>query len=228
MTSPAFPRILPFALYFVFVALEEGLRFLDGKGMIGLSPHLFLYLYPVKISCVALALFVLRRNYREIALRELARGRQTVTSIFAGLIVFIVWINMDWSFGTLTKPPGFNPGLAGNDVTAAILSGMRLFGAVAVVPLMEELFWRSFLVRYILDQNFTDVPLGRFTALSFVVSTVLFGLEHHFIFAGMMAGAVYNLLLYRSRSLAQCILAHAVTNLALGIYVLYSERWYFW
>jgi CAAX prenyl protease-like protein len=99
---------------------------------------------------------------------------------------------------------------------------------VLVVPLMEELFWRSFLLRYLIDQNFESVPVGSFTWPSFLVTTVLFGLEHHFLVAGMLAGAIYSLLLYRTRSLAQCVLAHAVTNLALAGYVLYTGNWYFW
>jgi hypothetical protein len=104
----------------------------------------------------------------------------------------------------------------------------RMAGAVLIVPLMEELFWRSFLIRYIIDKNFENVPPGTFTWVSFLLTVVLFGFEHHYILAGMMAGVFYNLLLYRTRSLAQCVLSHAVTNLALGIYVVSTGKWQFW
>jgi len=57
---------------------------------------------------------------------------------------------------------------------------------------------------------------------------VLFGAEHNFIYAGMMAGAAYNLILYKTRSLAQCVMAHAVTNLALAVYVVATGKWQFW
>jgi CAAX prenyl protease-like protein len=60
------------------------------------------------------------------------------------------------------------------------------------------------------------------------LTVVLFGLEHNFILAGVMAGIAYNLLLYRTKSLAHCILAHAVTNLALAIYVITTGKWQFW
>jgi hypothetical protein len=43
-----------------------------------------------------------------------------------------------------------------------------------------------------------------------------------------MAGAAYNLLLLRTKSIAQCILAHAVTNFLLGMYVLITKQWFFW
>jgi CAAX prenyl protease-like protein len=93
---------------------------------------------------------------------------------------------------------------------------------------MEELFWRSWLLRYIISQDFKSVEIGRFTLPSFLIGTVMFGLEHNLWLAGIMAGALYSLLLYRTKSLAQCIVAHAVTNLLLGIYVLQTGKWYFW
>jgi CAAX prenyl protease-like protein len=93
---------------------------------------------------------------------------------------------------------------------------------------MEELFWRSFLLRYIVDDKIDTVPIGTFTWASCIVTVVLFGLEHNFILAGIMAGVFYNLLLYWSRSIVQCVLAHAVTNLALSIYIVYTGRWQFW
>ena len=104
----------------------------------------------------------------------------------------------------------------------------RIAGAVLVVPLMEELFWRSFLIRYIIDKNFDSVRMGTFTWASFLITAVLFGFEHNYILAGIMAGVFYNLLLYKTRSLAQCVLAHAVTNLALAIYVVSTGKWQFW
>jgi CAAX prenyl protease-like protein len=109
-----------------------------------------------------------------------------------------------------------------------VLTASRLFGAALVVPVMEELFWRSFLIRYIVNSDFTKVPVGLFSWGSFAITVVLFGLEHHYLIAGMMAGIAYNLLLYRSRSLAHCILAHGVTNLVLGWYVLQTGAWHFW
>jgi CAAX prenyl protease-like protein len=43
-----------------------------------------------------------------------------------------------------------------------------------------------------------------------------------------MAGVAYALVLYQTKSIAQCILAHAVTNFLLGIYVVQTGKWYFW
>jgi CAAX prenyl protease-like protein len=135
---------------------------------------------------------------------------------------------MDWTFSVWGSSRGYNPSLLPGDALQIVMTSFRVFGAVLVVPLMEELFWRSFLIRYIVDSDFEKVPLGRFTWVSFLLTVVLFGLEHHFILAGMMAGIIYNIILYRTRSLAQCVLAHAVTNLAIAVYVLMTGKWYFW
>ena len=93
---------------------------------------------------------------------------------------------------------------------------------------MEELFWRSFFIRYLIGPDFSKVPIGMATWPSFLLTTVLFGLEHNLFFAGIMAGIAYNLLLYYTRSISHCIIAHGLTNLLLGIYVLTTERWHFW
>jgi CAAX prenyl protease-like protein len=106
--------------------------------------------------------------------------------------------------------------------------GARLAGAVLLVPVMEELFWRSFLIRYLIETDFSKVPIGQFTWASCIITVVLFGLEHNLILAGIMAGLAYNLLLYFTRSIFHCTLSHAVTNLLLGLYVLQTGNWHFW
>lgn len=72
------------------------------------------------------------------------------------------------------------------------------------------------MIRYIISTDFRAVPIGKFTSASFLISVVLFGVEHHFWLAGMMAGTIYNLLLYKTGRIWPVIFAHAVTNLALG------------
>jgi CAAX prenyl protease-like protein len=211
-----------------FIALDGGLRFLAGHGFIAISNQFISGLYPAKALSVALLLFIYRKSYTEINLRDLLRPPATLISVITGIAVFVLWIYMDFSFATMGQSPGFNPNLFHDHATRLFMTVARLSGAVLVVPVMEELFWRSFLIRYVVSPNFSKVPLGLFTWPSFLITVVLFGLEHHLFLAGMMAGIAYNLLLYRTRSLSHCILAHAVTNLALGIYVIASGNWYFW
>jgi CAAX prenyl protease-like protein len=228
MKRDTFCRVAPFALFMAFIAVEEGCRFFAGKGFIVLTAESLFYLYPLKVFSVALLLFLYRKSYTEISFRDLGRPLVTLVSLLTGIMVFIFWVNMDFPFATIGKPQGFNPTLFQDQVIRICMIAARISGAVLVVPLMEELFWRSFLIRYIVDEDFSKVPLGLFTWSSFLITAILFGLEHNLFLAGIMAGIVYNLLLYYTRSISHCIVAHAVTNLALGVYVISTGHWRFW
>ena len=227
-TYAARARYLPFALFMAFIGMDGILRHLAEQGLFTLTDTTLYYLYPIKTVAVALLLFNYRKEYRELSLKDLANLPSTATSCLLGLLVFILWINMDWTLSATGDPQGFNPTLLPDSGVQIGMTAFRIAGAVLLVPLMEELFWRSFLMRYIIDQNFQKQPIGAFTWASFLITAVLFGLEHHFILAGIIAGILYSLLLYRTRSIAQCVLSHAVTNLALAIYVLYTGKWFFW
>ncbi len=211
-----------------FVAVEEALHLLNQHGTIHLKDKSLLFLYPVKIACVGFALLLYGSKYREIRLRDLLKPIGTCAGVLAGLAVFLLWINMTWHFAVFGNPVGYNPmEIESPGLRCAIVSS-RLLGAVVVVPVMEELFWRSFMIRYVINPEFLTVPVGHFTWTSFAIIAVFFGLEHNLWLAGMMAGAAYAFVLYYTKSITQCIVAHAVTNLALGIYVLYTGQWQFW
>lgn len=220
-------RILPFALFMTFIGLEEFARYLHSKEILQLGERALYWIYPIKACTVGIALLYLRKHYQEIRLGDLAKPLFTTASLLAGLGVFWLWINMDWSIGTQGAPAGFDPNVFDGGTRVA-MTAVRLAGAVLIVPIMEELFWRSFLLRYIIGNDFTKIPIGTFSWAAFLLTVVLFGLEHNYFLAGMMAGAAFNLLLYYTKSISQCILAHAVANLALGIYVLRTGEWRFW
>lgn len=221
-------RTAPFVLFMSWIALEEILRSHAIRGIVGVSDHLLLWIYPCKAFSTALLLFLFRRNYSELRWRDLSSLMASFTAVATGIFVFLLWIRMDWSWATTGTPQGYNPTLVSDYFTFILLISCRLFGAALIVPVMEEIFWRSWLSRYLISQNFQSVDLGRFTLASFVIGTLLFGLEHNLWLAGILAGASYNILLYRSKSLAQCVIAHAVTNLLLGLFVLQTGRWEFW
>lgn len=222
------PRIAPFSAYMAFVGIEGGLRYARESGFYTFSEQSIYFLYPIKVLVVICLLFYFRDNYSEINFRDFYDSKKCILSLAAGFGVFILWINMDWLLPGQEISPGFNPGIFSDDPARLVMIFTRIAGAALIVPIMEEIFWRSFLLRYIISSDFWKVPVGQFTWISFLVCAGLFGLEHHFIIAGIMAGLVYSLLLYATKSIAQCILAHAVTNFALGIYVLQTGRWYFW
>jgi uncharacterized protein len=221
-------RALPFALFMAFIGVDEGIRFAVQHHWLTVPDSAPYYLYPVKTVSVAALLYLYRGKYQELQLKDLLNGRTSAAVCVIGVLTFVMWISMDWTLPGAGAPKGFNPTLLPEGAVRLLMTATRVAGAVLVVPLMEELFWRSFLLRYLIDPDFESVPVGRFTWGSFLATTVLFGLEHHLFVAGMVAGAIYTIILYKTRSLAQCVLAHAVTNLALAGYVLYTSKWYFW
>ncbi|WP_353117807.1 CAAX prenyl protease-related protein [Nitratidesulfovibrio sp.] len=219
--SAMLPRIVPYLAYmgFVFVTEVAGLLGLPVAGASSL-------LYPVKAVCVAVALWVCLPRCGELRVADLARLPDTVFAVAVGVIVFVAWRYLDVPWARLGTPEPFDPDALGEKARTAMI-GMRLFGGGVLVPLAEELFWRSFLIRYLQGGDFRDIRPGRLHALSFVIVAVLFGLEHHLVVAGMLAGVAYNVVLYRTGSVAQCVLSHAVTNSLLGLWVLLTGAWTF-
>jgi CAAX prenyl protease-like protein len=225
----AMPRILPFALFMGFIALEALLRWVAGltsAADISVTP-VFLWLYPLRTVVVLVALVYLWPAYEELRDKVCRNFGEVLLVLVVGGLVYVAWVRMDWSWAMQGQATGYNPFQAGAAV-GMILASLRMLGAVIVVPIMEELFWRSFLIRYLVTPTFTTVRLGTFTPLSCGATVVLFGLEHHLWLAGMMAGVIYNLLLYKTGRLWPCILAHAITNLLLGIHVLVTGEWHWW
>jgi len=227
-TIPARSRCLPFAIFMAFIGIDEIIRLFSKYGFITLGETTLYYLYPLKVLVVACLLYRYRRGYQEIKLEDLSNFSTTVAVCVVGLLVFFLWIHMDWTLGVAEKPLGFNPTLLPGGWVRVVMTMFRVGGAVLVVPLMEELFWRSFLIRYVITEDFLKVPVGTFSWASFLLTVALFGFEHNFILAGMMAGIFYNLILYRTKSITNCVLAHAITNLALALYVLSTGNWQFW
>jgi CAAX prenyl protease-like protein len=223
------PRILPFALFMGCIALEALVRWLVGFSSapdMGTSPAL-LWLYPIRTAVVLGALVYLWPAYKELRDSLCVTVGEALLVIVVGVLVYVAWVRLDWAWAMQGQPTGYNP-FQVSVGAGVVLAGIRIFGAAVVVPVMEELFWRSFLIRYLVTPTFTTVRLGTLTPLSFGATVVLFGLEHHLWLAGMMAGVVYNLLLYKTRRLWPCILAHALTNLLLGIHVLFTGEWHWW
>lgn len=224
----ALQRILPFAVFMSFIGAEELLRLLSRKGFIQLPPTDLLYLYPVKVLVTGTLLAVLWKHFNEVSFRDLADWRTLLTSIGVGVIVFVLWINMDWLLPFQKPVPGYDPTAISDPTLQTAMTIVRIFGATVIVPVMEELFWRSFLIRYLVEPDFERVPVGTFTWSSFLITAALFGVEHQFIIAGIMAGILYAILLYRTKSVAACIVSHGVTNFLLGIYVINTGLWQFW
>lgn len=214
-------RAAPFGTYVFFMVLADVLS------SFGWSAHELRWLYAVQIAAVAGLLWVLRSAYVEL---RLPRGVSVLTwgvAVVAGVIVFVAWINLNKGWMVMGGASvGFDPG--GDAGIDWLRVAVRLAGAALVVPLMEELFWRSFLMRWITHQNFLAVNPAHVGLKAFCITAVLFSVAHNLWLAGLFAGAVYNLLYIRSGTLWSPIIAHAVTNALLGVWVIYTHNWSFW
>jgi len=215
----AWVRILPFAAYMLFIVVGDGLE------RLGVSQDTLRWLYPAKILLVAALLAAFWRQYHELADFRLSAS-QLLTAIAVGVVVLVLWINLDAGWMVVGSAPGFDPRVDGR--IDWLLAAVRIAGAALVVPVMEELFWRSFLMRWIVAPDFESVEPSRLGPKSFVIAVLLFGVEHNLWLAGVVAGAAYSLLYMRHRRLWSPILAHAVTNGLLGIWVLQTGSWSFW
>jgi CAAX prenyl protease-like protein len=105
---------------------------------------------------------------------------------------------------------------------------VRLVGLALVVPVAEELFWRGFLARWLLGPDWQTRPVGQFTPVSFAIVTLLFTLAHPEWVAAAVYCALLNGLAYWTRDLWNCVVAHAVSNLVLGGYILTTGDWKLW
>ena len=105
----------------------------------------------------------------------------------------------------------------------------RLLGSSLVVPPIEEVFYRSFLYRVLVRQNFLTMPLRQYHALSFFTTSAIFGLLHPDRWAaGIFCGLAYQWLVIRKGRLGDAMTAHAITNFLLGLWVIWRPAWNFW
>jgi CAAX prenyl protease-like protein len=215
----AWVRILPFAAYLFFIVAGDILE------RLGVSAEALRWLYPVKIAAVALLLALFWRQYDELRRLRLSAAT-TVTALATGVLVLVLWVSLDAGWMIIGSPSGFDPRSHGQ--LDWLLVTVRIAGAALVVPVMEELFWRSFLMRWIVAPDFQSIEPSQLSPKSFIITILLFGFEHNLWLAGIVAGAAYSLLYTRHRNLWSPILAHAVTNGLLGIWVVQTGNWSYW
>jgi CAAX prenyl protease-like protein len=217
--AAAWPRILPFAAYLVFIVIADVLE------RLGVPPGTLRWLYPAKVALVALLLALFWRHYSELKNFRLAVPA-LLTALATGVAVLALWISLDAPWMIVGTASGFDP--RSNGQVDWLLVSIRIAGAALVVPVMEELFWRSFLMRWVASFDFQSVEPSQVGFKSFVITVLLFGFEHNLWLAGIVAGIAYSLLYMRYRNLWSPILAHAVTNGLLGIWVVGTGNWSFW
>ena len=162
-------------------------------------------------------------------------------ALAVGVGLFVVWVGLDdflillgWkgSYPKLNFGAGtpWNPHVDFDQSAAWAWSFIivRLAGSTLVVPPLEEAFFRSFVYRYISKADFLSVPLGAFAARPFFITSALFAAEHREWLAGLICGFAFQWLVCRKQRLGDAMAAHAITNLLLGLWVVWRGEWRFW
>jgi CAAX prenyl protease-like protein len=215
-------RAIPFALFIGLMAVEPWL----GQLLAGLVDAR--WLYGMRSLVVAGLLVLFWRSFSELQKPGCLRSGEIWQALAVGVAVLAIWVTFDSGFFVLGQSgSGFDPRGADGRLDWA-LAAMRLAGSALLVPVMEELFWRSLIMRWLEDAEFSAVTPARVGIRALLLSSLAFGLEHSQWFAGALAGLAYGWLYVRTGNLWASVLAHAVTNAALGGWVLSMGAWYFW
>jgi exosortase E/protease (VPEID-CTERM system) len=189
---------------------------------VSLAPGFDVY-YPARVIAAGAALLVYRGAYTEL------RPCWSWQAVLNGCLVFALWMSLEpLSASASTGQPAPSSLSAMGPVWAAVWVFFRVFGSVVTVPLAEELAFRGYLTRRLISADFTTIPPGKMTWLSFIVSSVLFGALHGRWVAGTLAGMAYALAYRRRGELGDAVLAHGVTNALIAITVLATGQWSLW
>ena len=213
---------LPMIVFLGALAVVSGLKKIGGSFWLDAPEY---WVYPVQTFVCAGLLVWFWRSY------DFNGVRKPLIAAAVGVLVLVLWISPQAFLGFPARTEGFNPTIFAEQpgaYWATVL--LRFLRLVIVVPLVEEIFWRGFLLRYFVDEKFDQVPFGTFTWLSFAVVTGGFMLVHSTADwpAAAITGALYNWVAYRTKSLGACVLAHAITNLLLGLWIMRTGQWGFW
>jgi CAAX prenyl protease-like protein len=212
---PTLAYVLPFGIFIACMALQS--------------------LLPVpqwlKFAAPMVAIAVISRDALS------SRLVSPLLSIVLGVAVCILWVGPEILFPGYHNGWLFSNSLIGHPSSTAtaaqksdtIFIVFRILASVISVPILEELFWRGWLMRWLINRDFTTVPLGAYDPQAFWIVAGLFASEHgSFWDVGLLTGVIYNWWMLRTRSLWDCILMHAVTNACLAWYVLHYDQWMYW
>jgi CAAX prenyl protease-like protein len=213
------PYVAPFAAFLACLALQTWLPAPD------------VISYPLQVVTLAAILYACSWEVIDL------HASRLIPSALIGIAVFLIWIGPDVLFPQYRAHWFLQNSLMGHtqssltkggQMTILVLAG-RSVRAVLLVPLIEELFWRGWLMRWLISPAFEKVPLGTYSAQSFWITAVLFASEHGpYWDVGLVTGIIYNVWMLKTKRLGDCVLAHAVTNACLAGYVLATHKWEYW
>lgn len=223
-SRPTVAYALPFVLFMAGLAAVSMAKSLGIAEFAGVPLDPMYWIYPIQTAVCAAALLWFAQDY-DFTGTTLPR---LLLGLGAGILVCGLWIAPQELFHQAARTEGFDPAVIPG-LTPWML-GARFTRLVIVVPLVEEIFWRGFLLRYLVREDFTVAPFGSCSRFSFWAVVVAFTAVHAPAdwSAAFLTGILFNLVAVRTRSLAACVTAHAIANLALGLYICETRQWGFW
>lgn len=209
LVTPAMrARIVPFAVFLVLTACQDLFK-----------SDLKYWCYLVKTLAGLACLLSIRDQLPEL------RWKISLRALGAGILVFVLWVGLEPYYPNFS---GVHPLWHPSGTFGWFFVAVRLLGSSLVVPMLEELFYRSFLYRFIIKADFESVPLSRFDARALVITALVFGFAHYEWLPGILCGLIYQAVVIRSGNLGEAITAHALTNFLLGLWVVWKGAWNFW
>jgi exosortase E/protease (VPEID-CTERM system) len=177
-------------------------------------------LYPLRVVAVTGALLAFLRTYRTWD------WDWSWFSVGIGGAVFAIWLALDGTAGDGAATRAAVAGLGAGE--RAIWLAFRVAGSVLVVPLVEEMAFRGYLLRRLAAADFEGKAAERFNWIAFALSSAAFGLLHGRWMAGTAAGMAFALAQYRRGKLADAVIAHMTANALIALLVLMTGAWALW
>lgn len=222
--TDALSRSIPFFTFIGILAVRGALA--DSPGYFGVFDLRWLYALQAAIAAVALA--SLSPRYTELACSAKLQTMPFLASVATGIAVLAIWIAPIPAWGQFGAVAATFVAADPDGSLRWDLIAVRTFGAAMVVPVMEELFWRSFLMRWIDRRDFLGLPPGAVSIFAVVTSSAVFALAHSLWLPGLLAGLAYALLYRQTSNLWYPVVAHATTNAMLALWVVTQRAWQFW
>lgn len=255
--SPAVAHVAPLVLFMLLSSAVDVFR-IENSALPWYQRAPEHWVYPVQCVLVGAVLLFFRRHYTLAPWRGLLLAAALAT---VGIAAWVLpaWLFREglpaWTewLGVVKRVEGFDPGIFDGSASTTLLHDSestrlflvsshppawwatvlaRFFRMVVIVPFVEELFWRGFLMRYVQagDRDFRTVPFGSHTWKTFWIVTLAVTLIHHpsdYLGAFVWGSLVYYVAV-KTKSLGACVFMHAMGNLLLGLYVMQTKQWGFW
>ena len=219
LNHPNVPYIAPFLTFIAMLAIQKNLAFLGD------------WEYAVRVLIVGASIWFFSRRVLDFKVRYWAG------SLGIGIAAFLLWIAPDtlfpgwrqhWLF-TNSIMGEVRVSLSAEQLSSPLLLLFRTISAAMMVPVLEELFWRAWMLRWLVKTDFESLPMGSADRQSVWIVAALFAVEHGpYWEVGLLTGVMWNWWMMRTKSLGDLIFVHAVTNLILSLYVIWSKQWQFW